>query len=56
MKDHPESKRADLLKELIHVEVELYGLTIEDIDYLIKNGLARILRTGGESNHTILQQ
>ena len=56
MKDHPESNRADLLKELIRVEVELFGLTIEDIDYLIKNGMARILRKECESNHTILQQ
>jgi 3-oxoacyl-(acyl-carrier-protein) synthase len=36
------------IRELIRVKVDLYGLTEEDIDYLIEHGLARVIREGGE--------
>lgn len=35
------------IRELIRVKVDLYGLTKEDIDYMLENGFARIKRKEG---------
>lgn len=50
MKNRSNSKSCEEIKELIRVKVDLYGLTKEDIDYMIENGLARILKRGGEED------
>ena len=55
MKPRTIPEEAAELRELIRVEVELFGLTAEDVEYLIKNGLARILRLGGDDYSTIPQ-
>lgn len=49
MKDRPKPERCEEIRELIRVKVDLYGLRKEDIDYLIENGLARIVKKGGKN-------
>ena len=50
MKDRPKPEKSEEIRELIRVKVDLYGLTKEDIDYLIAHGLARKPREGVESD------
>lgn len=54
MKDddpRPKGKEKEI-RELIRVKVDLYGLTEEDIEYLIEHGLARVIREGGEKDQS----
>ena len=50
MKDRPKPEKSEEIRELIRVKVDIYGLTKEDIDYLIEHGLARKPREGVEKN------
>ena len=50
MKSCIKPEESEEIKELIRVKVDLYGLTKEDIDYMIENGLARILKRGGDED------